>query len=99
VQCAETAGKGPADRAEWNLLKANIFEVNWLLAAKGGNVASSFLFHCVKNLLGRPLLTPSIYHTRAGIKAALSLVDLDPTFAKNEHHSALTVTVKGATHL
>ncbi len=49
VQSAETAGKGPADRAEWNLLKANIFEVNWLLAAKGGNVASSFLF--ITNLL------------------------------------------------
>lgn len=64
VLSAETAGKGPADRAEWNLLKANIFEVNWLLAAK------------------------------SGIKAALSLVDLDPTFAKNEHHSALTITVK-----
>jgi hypothetical protein len=33
---------------------------------------------------------------RAGIKAALSLVDLDATFVKTEQHSALTVTVKGA---
>jgi hypothetical protein len=41
VLSAETAGKGPADRAEWNLLEANIFEVNWLLAAKSGNGASS----------------------------------------------------------